>query len=206
MGPRRKTTGPAWRQRWRYVSSPVALIDAAALAPSAVAVGRFLTTGGGPNLSFLPAVRLLTRTVKLARYFPRGRLIAVVVRQRRANCSRRRGTAAVTPDRRRFDVLRRNERSAGKLSSIPAAMWWSVVTLTTVGYGDTVPVTPVGRVLAAVIAVPGIGLFALPAGILSAGLLEANINSQATPGSATPTVDRPLCPHCCQPMPGSVPD
>ena len=85
-------------------------------------------------------------------------------------------------------------------------MWWSVVTLTTVGYGDTVPVTPVGRVLAAVIAVPGIGLFALPAGILSAGLLEANINSQATPGSGTPTADRPFCPHCGQPMPEAVPD
>ena len=44
-----------------------------------------------------------------------------------------------------------------KFSSIPAAMWWSVVTLTTVGYGDTVPMTTMGRLLAAVIAVSGIG-------------------------------------------------
>ena len=58
-------------------------------------------------------------------------------------------------------------------SSIPAAMWWGAVTLTTVGYGDVTPVTTAGRVLGGVIAVLGIGLFALPAGILSSGFEEA---------------------------------
>ena len=91
-------------------------------------------------------------------------------------------------------------------SSIPAAMWWSVVTLTTVGYGDTVPITPVGRVLAAIIAVLGIGLFALPAGILSAGLREADVESRDEPTNGTSTDDGPLCPHCGQPMPDTGPD
>ena len=48
-----------------------------------------------------------------------------------------------------------------KFSSTPAAMWWSMVTLTTVGYGDTVPIAPTDRLLATEIAVLGIGLFAL---------------------------------------------
>ena len=93
-------------------------------------------------------------------------------------------------------------------SSIPASMWWSVVTLTTVGYGDTVPITPIGRVLAAVIAVLGIGLFAMPAGIISAGLLEVSAAEAADskePATATPDTADPsddgLCPHCRQPMP-----
>lgn len=58
-------------------------------------------------------------------------------------------------------------------SSIPAALWWGVVTLTTVGYGDVHPVTPFGKLVGAVIAVTGIGLFALPASILASGFMEA---------------------------------
>jgi len=57
-------------------------------------------------------------------------------------------------------------------SSIPAAMWWGVVTLTTVGYGDVYPVTLVGKLIGAVVAMTGIGLFAMPAGILGSGFME----------------------------------
>lgn len=53
--------------------------------------------------------------------------------------------------------------------SIPQAMWWAVVSLTTVGYGDVVPITPVGKMFAGFIALLGIGMAALPAGILAAG-------------------------------------
>jgi len=56
--------------------------------------------------------------------------------------------------------------------SIPASMWWAIVTLTTVGYGDVYPVTPVGKVLAGFIALLGIGLVALPAGIIASGFEE----------------------------------
>ncbi|GAI59861.1 unnamed protein product, partial [marine sediment metagenome] len=57
-------------------------------------------------------------------------------------------------------------------SSIPATMWWAVITLTTVGYGDIYPITPLGKFLGAIIAFLGIGMFAIPAGILSSGLVE----------------------------------
>ena len=93
-----------------------------------------------------------------------------------------------------------------KLSSIPAAMWWSVLTLTTVGYGDTVPITPMGSILAAVIAVLGIGRFALPAGILSAGLREADVESMAALIDSTVTGGGTRCPHCGQPMPETILD
>jgi voltage-gated potassium channel len=51
-------------------------------------------------------------------------------------------------------------------------MWWAVATLTTVGYGDVYPITAWGRFLAAIVAVMGIGMFAVPAGILSSGFSE----------------------------------
>ena len=59
-----------------------------------------------------------------------------------------------------------------KFASIPDAMWWAVVTLATVGYGDIYPITSLGRVIGAVVVVTGIAIFALPAAILSAGFIE----------------------------------
>ena len=56
--------------------------------------------------------------------------------------------------------------------SIPQALWWAIVTLTTTGYGDVTPVTPAGRVLAGVVMVSGILVFALWAGILASGYAE----------------------------------
>jgi len=72
-------------------------------------------------------------------------------------------------------------------SSIPSAMWWGVATLTTVGYGDVYPVTSLGKFLGAIISLLGIGLFALPAGILSAGFVE-EIRKRRE--------GEKLCPHC----------
>ena len=72
-------------------------------------------------------------------------------------------------------------------SSIPATMWWAVATLTTVGYGDVYPVTHIGKLIASVIAILGIGMFALPTGILGAGFVE-EIGRQR---------QKPIkCPHC----------
>jgi len=67
------------------------------------------------------------------------------------------------------------ERSAQPeaFSSIPATLWWGFVTLTTVGYGDIFPVTPMGQLLAGISAFLGVGLFALPASILASGFIEA---------------------------------
>jgi voltage-gated potassium channel len=57
-------------------------------------------------------------------------------------------------------------------SSIPAALWWGVNTMTTVGYGDIYPITLAGKILGAFVAISGISLFALPAGIIASGFNE----------------------------------
>jgi len=72
-------------------------------------------------------------------------------------------------------------------SSIPAAMWWGVETLTTVGYGDVIPQTALGKALGMVIAILGIGMFALPAGILGSGFFEEVQRKRREPE---------VCPHC----------
>ena len=53
--------------------------------------------------------------------------------------------------------------------SVPAALWWAVVTLTTTGYGDVVPITPLGRIVAAMVMISGLGVFGLWTGILATG-------------------------------------
>ena len=182
--------GSSWRRRGRFMVSPAALIDAGVLLPSLVSVAILLVGGDELSLSFLLAIRLLTRSAKLARYLPGGRRLGMAISSRSGQLlTAVVGLMVVLVIAAALMYFAEARAQPEVFSSIPAAMWWSAVTLTTVGYGDTVPVTGMGRLLAAVIAVLGIGLFALPAGILSAAMVEAN---EAAEGADSPGV----CPHC----------
>jgi voltage-gated potassium channel len=70
-------------------------------------------------------------------------------------------------------LIERNEQPA-TFGSIPAALWWAVVTLTTTGYGDAIPVTPAGRLVAAMLMISGLGVFGLWTGILANGFAAEN--------------------------------
>lgn len=71
------------------------------------------------------------------------------------------------------------------------ALWWAVATLTTVGYGDIYPVTVIGKILSGAIALLGIGLVAVPTGIISAGFME-----QIEEEKANPVDKKNFCPYC----------
>ena len=73
--------------------------------------------------------------------------------------------------------------------NIIATFWWSIATLTTVGYGDIYPITVGGKILSSIVAFLGIGLVALPTGIISSGFLE-EIENQKTKSKNM------ICPHC----------
>jgi len=77
-------------------------------------------------------------------------------------------------------------------SSIPATVWWAVVTLTTTGYGDMAPHTVIGKVLAGIIMLSGVAFFALPAGIITAGFLDEIKFLRKIKGHT--------CPHCGNPI------
>lgn len=78
-------------------------------------------------------------------------------------------------------------------ANIPIAMWWAVATLSTVGYGDVFPVTPLGKALGGLIALLGIGMFALPAGVLSSAFLTEIQKSEG--GDEDTTHSRPRSPE-----------
>ena len=71
-----------------------------------------------------------------------------------------------------------------KFSSIPETLWWAIVTLTTIGYGDITPVTSLGKALSGAIVLVGIGIFALPTAIMTAAILDAGRDQPSH------------CPHC----------
>jgi voltage-gated potassium channel len=77
-------------------------------------------------------------------------------------------------------------------SSIPATLWWAVVTVTSVGYGDMVPITLTGKILTGIVTLFGLAVFALPAGIITAGFLEEmrKLKNKKTN----------VCPHCNKPI------
>jgi voltage-gated potassium channel len=82
------------------------------------------------------------------------------------------------------------EAQPDKFPDIPSAMWWGVATLTTVGYGDVYPITPLGKLLGGFIAFLGIGMFALPTGILASGFAEEIKRRHEKERICPP------CPHC----------
>lgn len=155
--------------RLRYALHPLMLADAVAVLSYFV----LLMLPSSLDLGALRALRLVSRTARLARYSPGLRALATAL------SSKKNELLAVVSVVGVLLVIAASlmyyiEQSAQPehFSSIPAAMWWSIITVTTVGYGDVAPITPVGRLLAGLIALLGIGIFALPAGILGSGFVE----------------------------------
>ncbi len=172
--------------RLRFMISPVLLMDLVAIAPFYILP---LIGEGRLDLRSFRSLRLVARAARLTRYSPGFRTLGA------AFAARKHELATVVVVLLVLLILASSlmfyaERGAqpDKFSSIPATMWWSVITLTTVGYGDVAPVTSAGRVIAGGIAILGIGLFALPAGILGSSFLEL-IERRRRGETRT-------CPHC----------
>jgi voltage-gated potassium channel len=160
--------GGGWRARWRWVRSPWALLDLIVLLSTALA-------GFGPAylLRLFRLARIL-RLAKLGRFSQAWSLLAGAVQSRRyelALTAMAAGFVLLTAATLLYLV--EGPVQPDKFGSVPRALWWSAVTLTTIGYGDVYPVTPLGKVLAGLTAIVGVGLIATPAGVLAAALSDA---------------------------------
>ena len=79
--------------------------------------------------------------------------------------------------------LAEGKTQAEQFGSIPRCLWWSVITVTTVGYGDTYPATALGKLIAALTAICGVAVIAIPIGIISAGFTESLGSERSSKGS-----------------------
>ncbi len=176
--------------RLRFAVQPMVLMDLIAIVPFYIPL---LVTF---DLRFARALRLLRvfRLIKITRYSQSMSIVGSVLRSRReVLLSTLFVTFVLLFMASVLMYLAEREAQPEGFSSIPAAMWWGMVTLTTVGYGDLAPATALGRILGAVVALFGIGLFALPAGILGSAFVD-ELEARRSAKQAQ------ICPHCGKPI------
>ncbi|MDH7596189.1 MAG: ion transporter [Methanothrix sp.] len=176
------------RGRMRFMVSPLAVVDLLAFLP-------FYLPLLLPDTRVLRAVRLfrLLRIMKFARYSESVDLFADVIRMKKDELLLVFVSILIlllVSSTLMYEV--EHDAQPDKFSSIPAAMWWGLVTLATVGYGDVYPVTPAGKLIGSVVVMLGIGLFALPAGIIASGFTEALQRRRES--------HEIVCPHCGKPI------
>jgi len=206
------TSDPYFRRpvigRLRYAATPMAIIDLVAILPF------WLPMFIEMDLRFVRALRLfrLFRLFKIGRYASAIVALSGVFARKKEQLSMTFFTVSLMVILA-ASVMYYVENAAQpeNFRSIAQTMWWAVVTLTTVGYGDIYPVTTLGQLLGAVIALSGVILIALPAGIVAAGFAEElNERNEATKaaekakteslrgsgGASAPGALHLACPHC----------
>lgn len=157
---------PPWRARLKLAVRPALIIDLLAFLPFYLGFLFQL------DLRVLRTLRLL-RFLKLSRYSPAMHsLIRVISNERRALIGA--GLLLVTAVLFAATGMYFLEgaRQPDKFGSVPDAAWWAISTLTTVGYGDVTPQTPLGRIFGAVVMVTGLCILALPVAIISTGFAQ----------------------------------
>ena len=173
--------------RLRFLFTPMMLVDLAAILPFFL---PFVIT----DMRFIRIIRLLRlfRLFKLARYSEPMQTLGEVFKAKA-------GDLAVA-----FFILfivlifasslmyhAEREAQPENFSSIPVAMWWGIITLTTIGYGDVYPVTIAGKIVGAGVAVLGIAVYAIPTGIMASAFTEELRKKRQR---------KKNCPHCGKPI------
>ncbi|HEU4698645.1 MAG TPA: ion transporter [Gemmatimonadales bacterium] len=196
-----------WSERhpWRYARSFFGLVDLVAILPTYLTVVI-------PGARFFVALRVLRvlrifRVLKLAHYVREGAVLGAALR-----ASRYKITVFLTTVLTIVVVVGSMmylvEGPASGFSSIPQSVYWAVVTLTTVGYGDIAPVTVVGKLLASLLMVLGYGIIAVPTGIVTleldrAARAGAGLARRPCPGCGVErhAADARYCRYCGTPLP-----
>lgn len=183
---------------WAYARSFFGIVDLLAVVPTYLSV----VLPGAHSLLVIRTLRLLRvfRVFKLTRYVAEGDTLLRALRASRAKIVVFLWavlTIVVIIGAMMYLI----EGEENGFTSIPAAIYWAVVTLTTVGYGDIAPRTVPGRILASLLMVTGYGIIAIPTGIVTAELAGAQrkaVSTQACPACSAEghDVDARYCKRC----------
>jgi voltage-gated potassium channel len=154
------------KKRLRYFFTPLALIDLIAILPTLLMM--FFSF----DLRFLRVVRLL-RIFKLTRYSRAMQLLLESFKEERSTLIAAFFIMTVVMILAACGIyLLEHDIQPDKFGSIPSSMWWALVTLTTVGYGDAVPITAMGKLFGGLITVISMGMVAIPTGLLASSFAD----------------------------------
>lgn len=172
------------KKPWRYIFSFYGLIDLLAILPAYLS----LFIGGAQSLLVIRGFRLLRvfRIFKLGRYVGEADVLVVALKASRYKITVFLFTVlslAVTVGAAMYLI----EGKESGFTSIPRSIYWSIVTITTVGYGDITPQTIPGQILASFVMIMGYGILAVPTGIVSVEIAEAHRNKPK---------NTEVCSHC----------
>lgn len=153
----------SWRARVRYAVSASGLIDLLAIAPF------YLNLLAPIDADWLRVLQLL-RLLKVARYASGLPLFVAVIRtESRPLLAALLVMVVLLVVESGVMFMLEREAQPERFSSIPHTLWWAIVTMASVGYGDIVPITPLGKTFGGMLMILGIAMFAIPAGILATG-------------------------------------
>ncbi|WP_299885621.1 ion transporter [uncultured Lacinutrix sp.] len=173
------------KARLKYITSFIGVIDLVSILPF------YLPFIIKIDLRIVRVLRLfrLLRILKLNRHFKSLRIIRSVITKTKNEII---VTAflvfilLILASTLMYNIENRAQPDA--FQNIGEALWWAVATLTTVGYGDIYPITGLGKIMSAIIALLGIGFVALPTGIISSAYIDEVRKSKAQ--------EKCICPHC----------
>jgi len=187
---------PLWKARLKFISSPFAIIDLLAIAPFYLPLIFVI------DLRFIRALRLLRllRILKLSRHSESLRMISRVLKNSKAEL----GVTVfvvfilmIVSSSLMYYIEKDAQPDA--FQNIGQGFWWAVATLTTVGYGDIYPITGLGKFISGIIALLGIGLVALPTGIISSSFMDEISSRKKDNNECTfdhKQMTTRYCPHC----------
>jgi voltage-gated potassium channel len=176
---------PIWG-RIRYAVTPLALVDLFAILPFYI---PFLIP---LDLRFMRILRLLRigRVLKMGRYSESIQTFERVFSRKKEELAMALFIIVILLVlSSSIMYIAESGAQPDKFGSIPEAMWWGIITLATVGYGDVYPVTVLGKIMGGIVALLGVAVYALPTGILAAGFAEELYNKKDQKESI-------ICPHC----------
>ncbi len=179
-----------WRARLYFICSGMAIVDLVAILPFWIPIllpGHFL------GIRAIRLIRLI-RIFKLNRYSEAMAAICDVFRKKRHELVASSFFIVILMLLSSLLMYHaEHDAQPEQFRNAFSGLWWAVATLTTVGYGDIYPITAFGRLLGAIIAILGIGMVAIPTGILSSGFME---HLSSSTSSKNENKEPKRCPHC----------
>lgn len=184
------------KKPWPYARSFFGLVDLVSSLPPLLTLG----IPAGQSLLIVRVLRLLRvfRILKLGAYLDEAQLLrqALMASRRKISVFLLTIVALVVLIGTLMYVIE-GERSG--FTSIPVGIYWAIVTITTVGYGDVAPVTTLGRFVASLVMLLGYSIIAVPTGIVTASIQQAQREQRELDAKTAPGAQ---CPHCGKPLKG----